>query len=175
MIKGYKVHNGVRSFLKRPMGLLVKGETKETVKAVKQIIKERRPVKLIAVGDSVTKSLIESGLKPDLAIIDMLTARKPVVVTPESSWASQVVNVENPPGYIITEASLLIEEALKGEGSVLMIVKGEEDLLAIPAILSAPQSSIVIYGQPGEGIVVVMVDEGVKSLLRTLLSTCEAL
>ena len=38
-----------------------------------------------------------------------------------------------------------------------MNVDGEEDLLALPAVLSSPEKSIVVYGQPGEGIVLVRV------------------
>lgn len=173
MIKGYKVHDGVRSFLKRPIGLLIKGGPSETIRVVKQMVEERKPAKLIAVGDTVTKSFLEAGLKPDLAIIDTLTARQPALARLGSSWADRVVSVENPPGYIFAEAIALIERVLKEERRVLVIVKGEEDLLAIPAVLSAPLSSIVTYGQPGEGLVAIVVDEGVKSLLRTLLSMCD--
>ena len=41
----------------------------------------------------------------------------------------------------------------------LEAVEGEEDLLAIPAVTKAPLGSIVYYGQPKVGVVMVAVDE----------------
>ena len=51
-----------------------------------------------------------------------------------------------------------------------MIVKGEEDLLALPAILFAPLNSVVLYGQIDLGVVMVEVTEekkkGVEEILK---------
>jgi uncharacterized protein (UPF0218 family) len=42
-------------------------------------------------------------------------------------------------------------------------VEGEEDLLTLVAMAVAPLGSFVIYGQPGEGLVVVEVDDAAKN------------
>jgi len=44
----------------------------------------------------------------------------------------------------------------------LVHIKGEEDLLTLPAVLFAPLDSVVCYGQPGKGMVLVKVTEEKK-------------
>ena len=39
-----------------------------------------------------------------------------------------------------------------------IVVEGEEDLATLPAILYAPPGSVVVYGQPDEGSVLVKVN-----------------
>jgi len=52
----------------------------------------------------------------------------------------------------------------------LVIVEGEEDLAVIPLALLVAPGSIVIYGQPGEGVVIRRIDEGAREDARRLLS-----
>jgi uncharacterized protein (UPF0218 family) len=47
-------------------------------------------------------------------------------------------------------------------------VEGEEDLAAVPAVIVAPAGASVVYGQPGEGMVLVDADE-VRDEARDLL------
>ncbi len=61
----------------------------------------------------------------------------------------------------------------------IIVVDGEEDLLALPAILSAPIGSVVLYGQPAspdasqggpnQGIVCVRIDQQAKIRVQSLL------
>jgi hypothetical protein len=53
---------------------------------------------------------------------------------------------------------------------VTILVDGEEDLAVIPLVIAAPLSSVVIYGQPNEGIVLRVIDEYAKTAARRLLS-----
>ncbi|MBS7648640.1 GTP-dependent dephospho-CoA kinase family protein, partial [Candidatus Bathyarchaeota archaeon] len=74
----------------------------------------------------------------------------------------------------ITEDSWqVIGEAIKSKDSVGILVDGEEDLLAIVAVLLAPENSFVVYGQPGEGIVVIKVNEDSKRKMHEILSRME--
>ena len=50
------------------------------------------------------------------------------------------------------------------------IVDGEEDLLVLPVLEYAPIGSILYYGQPGKGIVEVVVTNTVKKEAKNLLS-----
>ena len=50
-----------------------------------------------------------------------------------------------------------------------IIVDGEEDLAALAAIKTAPENSIVFYGQPGEGLVKVCVDEKIKEEVQGII------
>jgi uncharacterized protein (UPF0218 family) len=48
-------------------------------------------------------------------------------------------------------------------------VDGEEDLLTLIAVLNAPEKSLVVYGQPYEGIVVVKVTAKKKAEAMEIL------
>ena len=52
----------------------------------------------------------------------------------------------------------------------MIFVDGEEDLLAIPAVLESPDNALVVYGQPSEGLVVVTVSPQTKSDVRKIMN-----
>ena len=60
--------------------------------------------------------------------------------------------------------------ALGGEKPARVLIDGEEDLLAIPAIEAAPLGSALYYGQPGEGVVVVTVDERARASAKRIMA-----
>ena len=47
---------------------------------------------------------------------------------------------------------------------------GEEDLLAIPAILESPDNALIVYGQPSQGVVVVTASSEVKHETREMMN-----
>jgi len=51
----------------------------------------------------------------------------------------------------------------------VIMVDGEEDLAVLPAVLLSPATSIVMYGQPGIGGVLVRVDDAVRKRVGSLL------
>jgi uncharacterized protein (UPF0218 family) len=68
-----------------------------------------------------------------------------------------VLHIVNPQGTITDEAITAIQVALQNQAHTHLQVDGEEDLLTLIAVLYAPESAVVVYGQPHEGIVVVKV------------------
>jgi hypothetical protein len=62
-----------------------------------------------------------------------------------------------------------LSKALESDNPIRILVKGEEDLAALPAIALAPISSVVIYGLPDEGAVSVIVTESKKKEIQSLL------
>ena len=52
---------------------------------------------------------------------------------------------------------------------VKVIVDGEEDMLALPIITIAPQETLVLYGQPLEGIVIVNVNHEMQTKAKNLM------
>ena len=50
---------------------------------------------------------------------------------------------------------------------------GEEDLLALAAVLFAPFGSMVVYGQPKQGIVVIDVTEDSKRRIHDIVERME--
>ena len=117
---------------------------------LKELISEEKPPKLVSVGDTVSKSMHESSLRPDLAITDNLCMRKKL---PPVTYTANAAHVKNPPGTITQESVKAIKAALKRSEHCHIIVDGEEDLLTLIAVFYAPQGSFVVYGQPYEGIV----------------------
>jgi uncharacterized protein (UPF0218 family) len=156
----------LRSSLKRPLGLLLAGGGPEVYRQLAEKIARHNPPRVILVGDAVSRSAISHNVRSDLMILDNREKRgaaKPVPFDVKRTFL-----VRNEPGTISAEAWAGVDEAVE-RGAAVMIVDGEEDLLALAAIAVAPLESIVAYGQPDEGLVVVQVDREMKRRVGCLL------
>jgi uncharacterized protein (UPF0218 family) len=152
-----------RPLLKRPLGKLF-----TSTKAAVEHIKKVHPAKLIAVGDTVAAELLGAGLEPDLIVVDFQVKRAPADDRTKraiETYEVHTVRVRNPAGSLTPELYNIFE-TIKIPAKI--IVEGEDDLATIPAVLSAPIGSIVAYGQPNEGMVLVEVDEHKKREFRKL-------
>jgi uncharacterized protein (UPF0218 family) len=58
---------------------------------------------------------------------------------------------------ITFEAWDAIKKALQNKGRTKLLIDGEEDLLTVVTVLSAPLGAFVVYGQPRVGVVVIRV------------------
>jgi uncharacterized protein (UPF0218 family) len=123
---------------------------------------------VITVGDRVTETIGGLGRTPDIQVVDGKENRKKR--EPPDVPYVRLIRVENPAATLTSEAIRGVRSAFLGEKPVRIMVRGEEDLMAIPVIAMAPVSAVVFYGQPGEGIVAVKADERSKSRNRTILS-----
>jgi len=103
-----------------------------------------------------------------LTIIDNKIAR--MKIRPVWIPAKKVYRVKNPPGTLTEEAFKAVAEAMRNEEPTKIIVNGEEDLLTLLAVKEAPLNSIVLYGQPGEGVVLVKVTEEKRREIIRILS-----
>lgn len=162
---------GLRGELKKPLGLLVSGSPQETMRALRAFLEERRPKALISVGDFTSKNIIEAGLPLKMAVIDNRVMRSEMEHWFPHGW--EEFHVENPPGTIRSEVWGVLEEAINLNREAVVIVEGEEDLLTLPIIALTPIGSIVIYGQPKEGIVIVEVNEERKQWTSGFLKRME--
>lgn len=127
-----------------------------------------RYARLIVVGDRVTRDALSLGLRPVLAVYDC-TEMRYNVECPELPRYYRRVQVANPRSSVSLEALNAIRDGIRSGRYTAIQVKGEEDLLAIPAILYADVGSIVVYGQPSRGVPLVHVDWYVKRLAWSLL------
>jgi cytidyltransferase-like protein len=131
---------------------------------------------IITVGDIVTKTLLDAGKTPFLAIIDGKVGRQPFDETLKRIQLQKVkpLRFKSGPGYISREAMKAIRDCfLHSSFSILhsvILIDGEEDLLVLPAIVYAPIGARIYYGQPGEGLVEVAVTEAKKQSALALLS-----
>jgi GTP-dependent dephospho-CoA kinase len=64
---------------------------------------------------------------------------------------------------------------LKVPFPVRIFVYGEEDMLALPLFIMVPDGSVVLYGQPLEGMIIVKVNEDIRRKAQYLLDKIRAL
>lgn len=161
----------IRGKLKKPWGKPVRGSFNETASILKDILKEEKPPFIVSVGDVVSKNLIENKILPNLLIVDNKVMR--TTIKPAPLHADKEMRVKNPPGTLTPEALNTVQEAFRTNCRVKIVVDGEEDLLTLAAVLYAPENSMVIYGQPHEGIVVVKVTDEKKAEVAEILKAME--
>ena len=66
-----------------------------------------------------------------------------------------------------------MKKGISANQKTQIVVDGEEDLLVIPAVVLAPERSIVAYGQPNQGIVVIEVTKRNKLKCRQIIDSME--
>lgn len=151
----------LRSELAKPLG--------QIIKKINFVRGRLAKLNIITVGDVTTKTFLDAGIVPQLMIIDHKVNRKPFIsIIPPSLYRR--ISVVSGPGYIAREALEAIQDAMQtNQSPMLLEVDGEEDLLVLPAVSDAPIGSVVYYGQPGEGMVEVVVTEKKKHEVTMLL------
>jgi GTP-dependent dephospho-CoA kinase len=153
--------------LKTPLGKLITGAPNETMPKLKLHVQTTRPSKVTTVGDVVSRETQAAGIPVNLRIIDQMTLRKRIGHV--EIKAEETYRVSNPAGLITKEAWDTIKRALQDREAVIY-VEGEEDLLAIPAILESPDRAIVVYGQPSQGIVIVTTSQDIKKEVGAIVN-----
>jgi uncharacterized protein (UPF0218 family) len=169
MAIAYRVTSELRVKLKRPFGRLIRGSFAETMNKMENIVKREKPPKIVSVGDTVSRNLHEHQINPQLSITDSKRRRRRI--KPRMFTGKNVVYVKNPQGTITEESIRAIKRALESDERIHIIVDGEEDLLVLIAVLYAPEKSLIVYGQPYEGIVVVKVTSEKKAQAKEILKT----
>ncbi|MEM2963638.1 MAG: DUF359 domain-containing protein [Candidatus Anstonellales archaeon] len=155
-----------RSILKKPLGRLVGSQQ------ALQIAKESQS--FVVVGDSTLYLFLKNNLKPRLAIFDLLSERRknPKRITDLiKRHCKPLKKIRNKAGTISKQAICEILKFFKTKSSPnrFILVDGEEDLLALPAIKYAPLGTHVFYGQPKKGIVAVPADKTSKKRAEQIL------
>ena len=130
---------------------------------------------LVAVGDVVTQTLLDHGVVPKVMVVDGVTQRGTKVEAALRGLppGAREARVRNPPAEITPELVDALRGALAAEGPTVVIVQGEEDLAALPAMILAEDGAIVCYGQPREGVVVVVVTPVVRQKAKDILTQME--
>lgn len=164
--------DNLRPTLQKPIGKVVK-DTQSVIDLL------NKDTIIIAVGDIIVSKLREIGFNPAISIIDFKTRRQPFIlqslgVKLYHPWGVMSRHLrKNLPGTISKEAVFELGRAigryLNTNKPQTVAIDGEEDLLALPAILLAPLDSIVLYGQFDMGIVVNRVTEELKNNVKKIL------
>jgi len=155
----------LRIELKRPLGILLKD-----VDAAKENILKNIPSNsfIISVGDATTEKLIKYGIIPSLQIVDGLEKRSKRELP--SSLVKTTFSCDNPPAQITQISIDVIKEALRVPPARITVI-GEEDLLVLPVCVFAPENSVVLYGQPNEGLVIVRINLEIRNKAQTIMNT----
>lgn len=195
---GRKIPSKLRLNLKKPLGILIKGDAQKIRLELRNILYSHKSDLIIAVGDEVTdylnklgeslgSDLIGAQGKPhsaqalrgkqaDISIIDYHIQRirvKETLADYEFPDNYSLLKAKNPAGFVTSGMVLAVKKAIKSfmeKGKKIVIeVNGEEDLAGLPAILLAPLDSLILYGQPSEGVVAVEVSEEKKEEILALI------
>ena len=160
-----KLPENLRDQLKIPLGDLIK---EENVNKENILSKIGSKLIVITVGDRTTENMLQLGLKPQIQIIDGLEKRNQRIV-PADDTINTNLSCRNPPGEITEGSMQVIQKAFSCESPVRITVDGEEDLLVIPACIFAPENSVVMYGQPNEGLVIVTITPEIRAKVQKIL------
>ncbi len=159
-----KLPDSLREQLKIPMGLLlpIGQDNKENIQ--KHLLNNSY---IITVGDRTTEKMIEYEIIPSLQIIDGLEKRIKREF-PKIGNESEL-KIDNPAAEITLQSIEIIKKAFKMTAPVRLIVNGEEDLLVLPVCIHAPENSVVLYGQPNKGLVLVQINTEIRNKAQSLL------
>ncbi|MEM3398300.1 MAG: DUF359 domain-containing protein [Nitrososphaerota archaeon] len=160
----------MKNRLREPIGELVTGrDPDEVTRRLKQLIEDIKPPVVIAVGDYVSNKLYQHNIKVDIYVVDGRIERieKPIHLT----TLENVVESVNEAGTISPSSAEKLHQLIHSPESwpIVLKVKGEEDLLALAAILSSPENSVIVYGQPKKGAVLVRVNDQVRNKMVEII------
>jgi hypothetical protein len=160
-----KLPDSLRDQLKIPLGILlpIGQDNKENIQKYLSDISY-----IITVGDRTTEKMIDFDLIPSLQIIDGLEKRQKREF-PKLGNASELT-IDNPPAEITLQSIEIIKKAFTMNSPVRLTVNGEEDLLVLPVCIHAPENSVVLYGQPNQGLVLVQITTEIRNKAQTLLN-----
>lgn len=149
-----------RSAFKTPFG-----EIYSSINDLKNILEKYKSKShlIISIGDVTTINLQKEWIIPDMAIIDNRIERKESPQEDKIFYDKIQLHTNNPPGIITQDLWKTIRKGfnlIESSGNdVLIVVDGEEDLAVLPCVIMAPSGSVLLYGQPGEGVVLCEVDK----------------
>jgi GTP-dependent dephospho-CoA kinase len=151
------ISDRVRQELKDPLGRLIK-DSDLTKSLLADYFADRRMT--VCVGDRTTERVHEFGFSPTLEIVDSLEKRASRKIPKVFEKERLIFKASNPPGSISDDALEKLGESLqiiqKSRKQIRLEVQGEEDLLALPVLAFFPEDTVLFYGQPNEGMVIVI-------------------
>lgn len=142
------------------IGILITGEMPEPYHVLKEML---RGEKVIAIGDVVVENLLKVGIEPVMMVVDGKSMRQKREAPIEGE-----ITVRNEASEVSDE---LMEAVKRGYRRIL--VDGEEDLASLPALLYADENSLIVYGQPSEGIMVIRPTKDIKKKVEETLALFE--
>jgi len=159
-----KLEREQRKLLHKPFGKIMRAQD-----IAHLLMKTRK--KVVSVGDICSFGLIGEGVVPHISICDGKSLRRKVragITSKIREHYAKRYHIKNPRGTINEDALLIIGLALRDKQGSYIYVDGEEDLLALAAMMKCRKGNAVVYGQPGQGIVYVDINQKIKEKARRI-------
>ena len=156
--------------LKDPLGDLWAASVEENVERLKNYLSQTKPPFFATVGDFVTTHILNAGIHPEIAVVDHKIMRRDVDPV---EFHCDHLEAKNPPGTVTKQSQEALYSALEYDNGFRLVVDGEEDLLVLPLMAMLPEGSVIVYGQPREGMVVITLTEEKRNWARDFLATME--
>ena len=159
-----KLPDSLRDQLKIPLGILLPiGQ--DNKRNIQKYLSDDSFI--ITVGDRTTEKMIDFDLIPSLQIIDGLEKRiKRDIIKLGNAFE---LKIDNPAAEITLESIEIIRKAFTMNSPIRLTVNGEEDLLVLPVCIHAPENSVILYGQPHKGLVLVEITTEIRNKAQALL------
>ena len=159
-----KLPDSLRDQLKIPLGILLPIDQDNKTNIQKYLSDDSY---IITVGDRTTEKMIDFDLIPSLQIVDGLEKRiKRDILKLGSAFE---LKIDNPAAEITLESIEIIKKAFSLNPPIRLTVNGEEDLLVLPVCIHAPENSVILYGQPNKGLVLVQITTEIRNKAQALL------
>ena len=128
--------------------------------------------KIVTVGDLCSLTLFDRNIIPNIAVVDFATRRGDVGDKREKirKIGQSVINVKNPPGVITKDLWDAVKSAYESEVPVRIEVSGEEDLATLPAVWLPKENTVVIYGLPDVGLILVKDLQVARKMVKNVLT-----
>ena len=156
----------LRDELKIPLGKLIPNSSSEKESYIRKIYSEKV---VITVGDATSQLLLDMGLVPLLHIVDGQEKRQKCS-PPLADSINTEITVKNNAGEISDESFNLIKNIFEENPPIRLMIDGEEDLLVLPVCLFAPENSVVMYGQPNEGLVIAEITNEIREKVQKIVN-----
>ncbi|HEY6537219.1 MAG TPA: DUF359 domain-containing protein [Candidatus Nitrosocosmicus sp.] len=142
--------------LKEPFGILIP-DSEITKEKIFSFIKDSE--KIVTVGDTTTKKFLDFGFIPNLSIIDNKEKRI-AISDPIKYCVDDKIFCKNKPGELNIRVIDIVKKLISLDfDKIQIIIDGEEDIVALPLFVNAPDNWTIFYGQPNEGMVIVKMGE----------------
>ena len=148
-MKYFLLSNKVKKYLRFKYGISIFEKPPKSIKLLKQVYDLFQCKYLITIGDYVTTNVVKFWKIPEISIIDFKQLRKNYEFEYLHNF-NYVIQVFNEASTLNFECFEILKQCFqfieKFNVKVVIIVIGEEDLLAIPAILLSPEKTLIVYG-----------------------------
>lgn len=172
MSQTYRLPDSARESLKQPFGVLIP-DSQVTREAIASKLVGRNKI-IVAVGDRTTERMRDLKVYSNLEIIDKVEKRQNRVEVIFNGPKERRLSAKNPAGTLTDDALDAVKKSLDlikadPKKTVRIVIDGEEDLLTLTILAYYPEHTIVLYGQPDQGLVIVGAMGDARDLARKTL------